>query len=131
MLVYIWSGKVASKLLKAQLIVDEYRTAVMDTQYLKDYVADQLLRDMYPELLKEMTIENITNLNSGITTYTGSLNVGASTITNTYSNYDIASVMELRVVEFTKNGKVTKVELQRYTEDGWRRIPRVQIEDKS
>lgn len=121
----------ASKLLKAQLIVDEYRTAVMDTQYLKDYVADQLLRDMYPELLKEMTIENITNLNSGITTYTGSLNVGASTITNTYSNYDIASVMELRVVEFTKNGKVTKVELQRYTEDGWRRIPRVQIEDKS
>ena len=125
----------ASKILKSQLTIDEYQTLVMDNQYLKDHVSHNLLHQMYPELLKEMTIENMGNTNTGTNTYIGTLTVGASTIsgynaTSAISGYG-ATETELRVVEFTKNGKVTKVELQRYTEDGWRRIPRIQIEDKS
>jgi hypothetical protein len=35
------------------------------------------------------------------------------------------------VVEYTKNGKVTRVELQKYDEEGdeWFKIPRIQIEE--
>lgn len=126
-----------SKILRSQLTIDDHQAMVMDKQYLKDYVTDRLLHEMRPALLNEMLIKNIGNPNTGTNTYTGTLTVGASTISGYNYNSAITNSSstipesELRVVEFTKNGKVTKVELQRYTEDGWRRIPRIQIEDKS
>jgi hypothetical protein len=124
-----WSGRVVSKVLKAQLTVDEFQTSVMDSHQLQELVERRLFAEMTDSIIKEMTIENIGNPNIGMTTYTGTLNVGANTITTIRTEPEL-NLRDLRVVEFTKKGKVTKVELQYYTEGGWLRIPRVQIEEK-
>jgi hypothetical protein len=124
---------VASKVLKVHITVDEFQTSIMDKHQLQDYVQRNLFAQMTSNIINEMTIEKDPNPNIGISTYTGTLHIGAST-TSTISGYNgVASTFqetELRVVEFTKKGKVTKVELQQYTHDGWRRVPRIQIEEK-
>jgi hypothetical protein len=60
----------------------------------------------------------------------------ANTIVSTHSIYDSSAkyggvLSALRVVEFTKDDKVTRVELQRYDEQSrdWVKIPRVKIEE--
>jgi hypothetical protein len=120
---------VASKVLKAQLTVDDYQTAVLDSHQLQELVERRLFAEMTDSIIKEMTIENIGNPNTGISTYTGTLHVGANSISTIRTEPEL-NLRDLRVVEFTKRGKVTKVELQYYTEGGWLRIPRVQIEEK-
>ena len=127
----------ASKVLKAQLTIDDYQTAVLDSHQLQELVERRLFAEMTDSIIKEMTIENIGNPNTGISTYTGTLHVGtnntygASTISGVNGSiYSTTRKLDLRVVEFTKNGKVTKVELQHYTEGSWLRVPRVQIEEK-
>lgn len=137
LLVCIWSGRVASKVLKAQITIDDFQTSIMDSHQLKEFVERNLFAHMTDSIMKEITIENVGNPNTGVTTYTGTLNVGAN---GTYGASTISGVngpiysttrkLDLRVVEFTKNGKVTKVELQHYTEGSWLRVPRIQIEEK-
>lgn len=121
----------ASKVLRAQITVDEFQTSVMDTHQLEDYVKRNLCAQMTGAIISEMAITKIGNPHVGTNTYTGSLTIGANTISG--FNGTTASVIEraeeLRVVEFTKNGKVTRVELQRKTEHGWKKIPRIQIEE--
>lgn len=122
----------ASKVLKTQLTVDDFQTSIMDSHQLKEFVERNLFAHMTDSIMKEMTIENVGNPNTGVTTYTGTLNVGASTINGSSYSTTLRDEpqLNLRVVEFTKKGKVTKVELQHYAEGGWLRVPRIQIEEK-
>ena len=82
-------------------------------------------------IIDEMTITKTGNPHIGTNTYTGSLTVSPNTISgfNGTSANVIERAEELRVVEFTKNGKVARVELQRKTQNGWKKIPRIQIEE--
>jgi hypothetical protein len=123
---------VASKVLKTQLTVDDFQTSIMDSHQLKEFVERNLFAHMTDSIMKEMTIENVGNPNTGVTTYTGTLNVGASTINGSSYSTTVRDQprLNLRVVEFTKNGKVTKVELQHHIEGAWLRVPRIQIEEK-
>jgi hypothetical protein len=123
---------VASKVLKARVTVDEFQSSIMDKDQLQDYVQRNIFAQMTSNIMNEMTVEKDANPNMGINTYTGTLHIGANTISASAYNSVSSTVKEpeLRVVEFTKKGKVTKVELQQYTHDGWRRVPRIQIEEK-
>jgi hypothetical protein len=129
---------VASKVLRAQITIDDYQTSVMDKVYLKEYVINTLLDQMRTPLQNEMIIQNVGNPNIGTSTYTGTLHVGSGTsgtiIGSGYNTAIAGAISEnpltLRVVEFTKKGKVTRVELQYYVESGWQRVPRIQIEEK-
>lgn len=105
--------------------------SVMDTHELEDHIKRNLFAQMTAGIIDEMTIARVPNPNIGTNTYTGSLTIGANTISgfNGTSSSVIERVEELRVVEFTKNGKVARVELQRKTEHGWKKIPRIQIEE--
>lgn len=120
----------ASKVLKARVTVDEFQTSIMNKNELEDHVRRNLFAAMTSNIMDEMTIEKDANPNIGITTYTGTLHVGASTVTGYNGVSKSPEETELRVVEFTKNGKITKVELQQYTQYGWFRVPRIQIEEK-
>ena len=121
----------ASKTLKAQITIDEFHASVMDAHELQDHIKRNLFAQMTAGIIDEMTIAKVPNPIIGASTYTGSLTIGANTISgfNGTSSSAIAHVEELRVVEFTKNGKVARVELQRKTEHGWKKIPRIQIEE--
>lgn len=134
----------ANKVLKAQVTIDEFQASIMDSDQLKDYVKRNLFAIMTDSIMNEMTIKNTKSPTADTSTFTGTLEIGSGyggTVT-AVSNSSIGSSYngthaiarqpdELRVVEFTKNGKVTKVELQARTSDGWRRVPRIQIEDTS
>lgn len=122
----------ASKVLKAQVTIDEFQTSIMDKHQLKDFVERNIFAQMSDTVMNEIAIEKSANPNIGTNTYTGTLHVGASTISGyngTMRDSPNTPNNELRVIEYTKNGKVTKVELQMRTNDGWRRVPRIQIEE--
>lgn len=121
----------ASKVLKAQLTIDEFHTSIMDSSQLEDHVKRNLFAQMSTAVMNEIGIEKNSNPHIGTNTYTGTLHVGASTISGYNGTAKASTNTDLRVIEYTKNGKVTKVELQMYTHDGWRRVPRIQIEDTS
>ena len=86
-----------------------------------------------------MTIDKTQDVLTGTITYTGSVHTSSNTISvsptynATVSNGTTSPYVQinLRVVEYTKNGKVTRVELQKYDEsnDDWLKIPRLQIEE--
>lgn len=110
---------------------------------IKGYVLKNLSDEISKEILNHMTITEHKDVLSDTITYTGTLsgvntisispgqlvgnsgNVTVSNSTNTYSQ------IILRVVEYTKDGKVTRVELQQYddSKDDWFKIPRIQIEE--
>lgn len=108
----------ASKVLKAHITIDEFQTSVMDKHQLEDYVQRNLFAQMTTSVIDEITIEKDPNPNIDGTTYTGTLHIGASTVSGYNGAFTIVEETELRVLEFTKNGKVTRVELQQYTNDG-------------
>ena len=108
---------------------------------IKDYVLKNLSDEISKEILNHMTITEHKDVLSDTITYTGTLSaantisispgqlVGNSgTVTNGTNTY---SQIILRVVEYTKDGKVTRVELQQYddSKDDWFKIPRIQIEE--
>ena len=122
----------------AQVTIDRYRLQHED--YVKDYVLAKLSSIITQEVIKNMTITSIANMHEDSVTYTGTLT--ASTVTAPYgisnSNTISAATMSsgysqinMRVVEYTKGGKVTRVELQKYDDidDTWHKIPRIQIEE--
>jgi hypothetical protein len=123
--------------------IDNYSVVHMDKDQIKDYVLHSLTREISNEVTKYMQIEETKDHVSDTTRYTGTLtitpgtSIGTVGISSTYngviggSSYTNYSQINLRVVEYTKNGKVTRVELQKYDEEGdeWFKIPRIQIEE--
>ncbi len=113
----------------------------------KDYVYEtlrsQLSNHMVKDIEKNMTIEESKNLYNNTTTYTGvvdaskvynnTLTVSANGITGSSISQVLTSPVQqnLRVVEYTKGGKTSRVELQFYDEsnDDWVKVPRIQIEE--
>jgi hypothetical protein len=133
--------------LVAQVSIDKYRLHGLDPNDTKEYVTSKLADLIKQEILKHMTISSTVDPINDVTNYTGtmtissngSLALGTTTIsTNAISgaNYtanrsNAYSQINMRVVEYTKNGKVTRVELQKYDENDndWVKIPRIQIEE--
>jgi hypothetical protein len=57
----------------------------------------------------------------------------SNVLSGSSQNYTFEDVLkDLRVVEYTKNGKITRVELQRLDRknDTWVKIPRIKIEEE-
>lgn len=134
----------ANKVLKAQITIDDFQTSIMDSDQLKEHVQRNLFAIMSDSIMNEMIVENTKSPTTDTSTFIGTLEIGSghsgtvtaignSSIGSSYNGTHAIARQpdELRVVEFTKNGKVTKVELQARTSDGWRRVPRIQIEDTS
>ena len=134
--------------IQARTTISGHMIATTDPNTLKRYVYECLSREMSGEIIKKMTIDEVRDLMTDTITYTGTLNLnpnpsvinaGAGTVSISNSGYTVAGVatstsysqINLRVVEYTKNGKVTRVELQKYDEenDEWYKIPRIQIEE--
>ena len=76
-----------------------------------------------------VTEGTLTTTKDAVYTVTPS-NISSSSITITSSSV-IDVLQDLRVVEYTKNGKITRVELQRLNRDHdtWVKIPRIKIEE--
>lgn len=123
-------------MIKAAITLTHEASLHMDQDELKNYVLYSLAKNISREVTKIMTIDKSEDILSGTITYTGSVHTSPNTVTistmagsnGTASAY---SQINLRVVEYTKAGKVTRVELQRYDEsnDDWHKIPRIQIEE--
>lgn len=59
--------------------------------------------------------------------------ISSNILSGTSENYTFEDVLkDLRVVEYTKNGKITRVELQRLDRknDTWVKIPRIKLEEE-
>ena len=105
--------------------------------FIKEMIEDKLvhgvLREIKKDVMSNMEIEKQQNPNCGTITYTGTYNVSNSSVTPSVGI--IAPIapnsLTLRVVEYTKNSKISRVELQLYdfNLDDWIKIPRVQIEE--
>lgn len=123
-------------MIKAAITVSSHLMMDMEQDELKSYVLSQLSAEISKEVSKKMTITTSKNILNDTVTYTGTLpmtsanTVSISTAHGYNGTSNVYSQINLRVVEYTKNGKVTRVELQRYNEDGdWLKIPRIQIEE--
>lgn len=136
-------------MIRAAIKIDSMMIHTMTQDMLQDYVLSSLGRYISQQVTNNMTIDKQYDPITDETTYVGTLNVlprttnnytlataaiGTSTISgfNGTSAVNRSSVQEIfRVVEYTKNGKVTRVELQKYDDEtnDWTKIPRIQIEE--
>ena len=126
-------------MIKAAITLTHEASLHMDQDELQDYVLSSLASSISKEVTKVMTIDKTQDVLTGTITYTGSVHTSSNTISvsptynATVSNGTTSPYVQinLRVVEYTKNGKVTRVELQKYDEsnDDWLKIPRLQIEE--
>ena len=107
----------ANDILKAQVEVNSFETMSIPQDELERLIKLKLAEQFKEYVTKSMDITKQYNPQSDSTTYVATIN----------DNLD--KIEELRVVEFTKNGKVTRVELQRKSSHGWKKIPRIQIEE--
>ena len=126
-------------------IIDSYRFNGLKEDEIKDYVHRELRSQMSNEIMKHVDIASHRCPTTDSVTYTAALPINNSTITNgvlvgasvgyngTFTNNRISGIIskepELRVMEFTKNGKVTRVELQYYDGDNWIKVPRHTFEE--
>jgi hypothetical protein len=118
----------------------------MEKDEIEDYVLCSLAREISNEVTKHMSIEETKDPINDTTRYSGTITLGTNhnhpmygaIISSTRINSAIISGgssmikknEELRVAEYvSKNGNITRVELQRLQEDGWSTIPRVKIEE--
>lgn len=131
--------------LAATIAISNLMSLSMDEDELKSFVLNSLSNEISKEVIKHMDLTEQKDIVTDTTRYTGTLTVtptavavtGMSTTANGYvintspNTYSSYSHINLRVVEYTKNGKVTRVELQKYDEDNddWYKIPRIQIEE--
>lgn len=123
-----------AKVIKSQVTIDEYRFLGLTQAELEGQIRSKLFREMESMLINELAITSTNNPGTSQRTYTGALAVGNGNVSTGATGavgYDIPHTegAELRVVEFMKNGKVARVELQRYTISGWKKVPRIQIEE--
>ena len=133
-------------MIKAAIKIASHTSMFMDKDELERYVLSLLADQLSKEVAKKMTIDKTLNVTDDSITYTGSLPISGNTLTFPINHSSASSVtvsgfngtstssysqINLRVVEYTKNGKVTRVELQKYDAEGdeWYKIPRVQIEE--
>ena len=128
-------------MIKAAIQIPSHMTLHMKQDELQDYVLSSLANHISHEISKKMTVDKQYDPMTDTITYTGSITTGQNTITvsgfNGVSGATVSSSpnnysqINLRVVEYTKNGKVTRVELQKYDESNndWLKIPRLQIEE--
>ena len=131
--------------LVAAVTVNRSMIMQMDKNEIEDYVLNSIAREISNEVIKHMEIEETTDHINDTTRYSGTITIGANhnhpmygTITSNGINAAIISGgssmikknEEFRVAEYvSKNGNITRVELQRLQEDGWSTIPRVKIEE--
>lgn len=128
--------------LAATITVDNYMLVHMDDDEVEDYVHTKLRNLISNEVMKHVDIATTKNLDSN--TFTATLPIGNAatsgvivgssvgyngTFTNNHVSGIITKRPELRVMEYTKNGKVTRVELQYYDGDDWIKVPRHQLEE--
>jgi hypothetical protein len=119
--------------------VDPFMMDMADKDQIDRYVKSKLTHQLADELMQHEIIHSDYNSMTNQHTYTMSVlanssngitasNIGASSISHNTQSY---SQINLRVVEYTKKGKVSRVELQKYDEinDSWTKIPRIQIEE--
>ena len=131
---FIWSGRVANELCAA-IKIDASRVYGLSENQIKDYVTRELVNTLMPTIIKSMKINSMKNMHDDSITYTGTITaspiVGAYNSTISTSGTSSYSQINMRVVEYTKAGKVTRVELQRYDDhdNQWYKIPRIQIEE--
>lgn len=133
-------------MIKAAIKIGAHMQHTMTQDMLKDYVLSSLEKHLAQEVAKQMIVDKQHDPMTDDITYTATVNVPSPVNTITVSGFNgtaaitgstirtirANSVQEiLRVVEYTKNGKITRVELQKYDEenDSWNKIPRVQIEE--
>jgi hypothetical protein len=135
-------------MLYAKIIISDRMYSDMDPSSLKDYVervlADRITEQILNQYVKPyMIIETETDPVMHTKTFRAAYNpIGAITgntiNTNpisagsvTFGGHDDVLLM-LRVVEYTKKDKLTRVELQSYDKmsDTWIKVPRVQIEEE-
>ena len=130
-------------MIKAAITISASTEHTMTQDMLKDYVLSSLEKHLAQEVAKQMIVDKQHDPMTDDITYTATVNVPSPVNTITVSGFNgtaaitgstirANSVQEiLRVVEYTKNGKITRVELQKYDEenDSWNKIPRVQIEE--
>lgn len=134
--------------LVAAVTISNHKMVQMKDYEIKDFVMNSLAHEISTEVAKHMEIEETKDVYNDTTRYSGTittstplqghLTIGPSSIVNGSiyttsgsSSYKDYSQINLRVVEYIKNGKVTRVELQKYDEHGdeWFKIPRIQIEE--
>lgn len=95
---------------------------------LKRYVENKLRDEISESVLKNMTITSMYDPMTNAKAYTGTFSNSSTVATNTAS-VSVSEPKRLRVVEYTKKGKVTKVELQSLEGEEWVKVPRIQIEE--
>ena len=132
--------------LAAAVTVNNLMSVHMDQDELKRFVLNSLSNEISKGIVKHMDIEEQKDIITDTTRYTGTITVNSNsiassisgangisgyTVTNSGTGISSYSQINLRVVEYTKSGKVTRVELQKYDEesDDWMKIPRIQIEE--
>jgi hypothetical protein len=135
--------------LVAAVTIGNHKMVQMKEDEIKDFVMNSLAHEISTEVAKHLEIEETKDVYNDTTRYSGTitstplpghLTIRPSSIVNGSiyttngngsSSYKDYSQINLRVVEYTKNGKVTRVELQKYDEHGdeWFKIPRIQIEE--
>lgn len=122
--------------LAAQVTIDRYRLDRLNDDETEKYVTALLSDIITKEVLKNMAIASHTHAYGDSTTYTGTItatnpNTYSTIAPSSYNSTPSYSQIAMRVVEYTKNGKVTRVELQRYDDhdNQWCKIPRIQIEE--
>ena len=131
-------------MIKASIEIPSYLNHQMAHDELKDYVMSQLVNQLVSyfskNISKNMTVSKAYDSTTDSSIYTGTVTLNSLTTSSisasTISGYNGTtspsySQINLRVVEYTKNGKVTRVELQKYNEfdDSWSKIPRIQVEE--
>jgi hypothetical protein len=131
-------------MIKASVTVDSYRLYGLKEDEIEDYVRRELRSQMSNEIMKHVDVTSQHCRNTDSVTYTATLPI-SNTVTSgvivgssagyngTFTNNRISGIIskepELRVMEFTKNGKVTRVELQYYDGDNWIKVPRHTFEE--
>lgn len=131
----------ASTTISRDLLVESGSSEIKDYVYkeLRSQLGSALIKD----LEKHMNIKETRDALTDTVTYTAivdpytAYNTSSNTITVAGYNGVIGSSMitpvqkNLRVVEYTKSGKITRVELQFYDEhsDDWIKVPRIQLEE--
>ena len=123
-------------MIRARICVQDELAVRMGQDELEDYVKRQLCNEITSSVIKNMTIEKETSYDTSSTIFTGAINAGTTTYGYTYSNVggpiQIDVQERFRVVEYTKNDKVTRVELQYFDtyKDQWQKVPRIRIEEE-
>lgn len=135
-------------MIRAKIEISDRMHSDMDSNSLKDYVervlADRITEQILNQYVRPyMTIETETDPYTFSKIFKATYNPIGTIVGNTINTNPISAgsvtfgghddvLLMLRVVEYTKKDKLTRVELQSYDKqtDNWIKVPRVQIEEE-